>query len=262
LKTISIIIPAMNEESGIGITIDELPTAELAKRGYLTEVLVVDGNSKDNTVAVARSKGATTIIEPRKGYGRAYKTGFQEAKGDYIATLDADGTYPAEMIPDLLDDLVANNLDFITTNRFGELKPGAMTFSHRIGNKVLSSVAQILFRAKFSDSQSGMWVFKKSLLHIVGVHSDGMGFSQELKIRAFQNGVCKEVPIYYKPRIGEVKLSTLGDGYANLKEMIGLVQKPLADPLVIPARFPEVSSNRTVSPPRVVASAPISNTNS
>jgi glycosyltransferase involved in cell wall biosynthesis len=242
---LSIVIPAMNEESGIRYTIDEIPVQKLSNLGYSTEIIVVDGNSWDNTVEVAKSRGARVIVEPRRGYGRAYKTGFQAAKGDYLATLDADGTYPAEMIPDLLHKLVEDNLDFLSTNRFAKLEPRAMTLSHHLGNKFLSFVGRLLFKSPITDSQSGMWVFKRSLLSLISVGSDGMGFSQEFKIRSFQNAVCREVPICYRRRIGEVKFVTLTDGFRNLREMLTLIGKSEGAPLLPPApiQTPAVTLN-------------------
>src|SRR5689334_14104142 len=105
LSRTSVVIPTLNEGKSIGGVLDEIPEGVL-------EVLVVDGNSADDTQDIARAKGARVIVEPRKGYGRAYKTGFLEAKGDFIATLDGDLTYPAERIAELGDQLVAEGLDF------------------------------------------------------------------------------------------------------------------------------------------------------
>ena len=92
---LSVIIPTMNEEESIGQVIDSV---HQALNGWEYEVLVVDTNSKDRTRDIAAEKGAVVIDEPRRGYGRAYKTGFESSKGEVIATLDADCTYPAEEI--------------------------------------------------------------------------------------------------------------------------------------------------------------------
>ena len=91
---ISIVIPTLNEEGSIGQVIDEINSVMIESK-IQYEVLVVDGLSRDRTREIAWSKGATVINEPRKGYGRAYKTGFEHAKGDIIATMDGDFTYPA-----------------------------------------------------------------------------------------------------------------------------------------------------------------------
>ncbi len=204
----------MNEERSIGLVIDEVKSA-MGAREY--EVIVVDTNSKDRTREIASSKGAVVIDEPRRGYGRAYKTGFEKAAGDVIATLDADLTYPASDIPTLVADLDSKGLDFITTNRFARMEKGAMSAKHRFGNWVLSTTMRILFRAKLKDSQSGMWVFRRSILPGMVLESDGMSMSEELKAEAFKKVKAAEFPITYRQRVGEVKLSSWKDGLGNLR---------------------------------------------
>jgi hypothetical protein len=215
MTRLSIVIPTMNEERSIGLVIDEIRKNLPASLDY--EILVIDTDSKDKTREIAASKGAKVIGEPRRGYGRAYKTGFERASGEIIATLDADMTYPADRIADLMGSLDSEKLDFITTNRFAELQPGAMRGVHRFGNWVLSATARALFRVKLRDSQSGMWVFRKSILPKLNIVSDGMAMSEELKIEAFRKTKAKEFPIKYSPRIGEVKLNSWGDGTRNLR---------------------------------------------
>ncbi len=215
MTRLSIIIPTMNEEKSIGLVIDEIRRTVPDSIDY--EILVVDTDSKDRTREIAESKGAKVIPEPRRGYGRAYKTGFEKASGEIIATMDADMTYPAERIADFVQLLESENLDFITTDRFADLKPDAMRAKHRFGNWVLSVTTRLLFRVKIKDSQSGMWVFRKSVLPKLSVTSDGMAMSEELKIEAFKKLKAKEFPIKYAPRIGEVKLNSWGDGTRNLR---------------------------------------------
>jgi len=204
----------MNEERSIGLVLDEVRQA-MGSRDY--EVLVVDTNSKDKTREIAISKGAVVIDEPRRGYGRAYKTGFERASGEVIVTLDADLTYPASDIPALVDMLDAKGFDFITTNRFARMEKGAMSTKHRFGNWILSTTMRLLFRAKLKDSQSGMWVFRKAILTKMALESDGMSMSEELKAEAFRKVRATEVPITYRPRVGDVKLSSWKDGLGNLR---------------------------------------------
>jgi dolichol-phosphate hexosyltransferase len=216
LSRTSVVIPTLNEGKSIGGVLDEIPEGVL-------EVLVVDGNSADDTQDIARAKGARVIVEPRKGYGRAYKTGFLEAKGDFIATLDGDLTYPAERIAELGDQLVAEGLDFITCDRLSTLRKEAMSGGHRFGNFVLSVTTRVLFCVPIKDSQSGMWVFRRELLKDLTLTSDGMPFSEELKIEAFRarKGKCREVKIDYRVRIGEAVLSSWRDGRKNLTFLFG-----------------------------------------
>ena len=208
-------IPTMNEEASIGLVIDEVRSALEGVMPY--EVLVVDTDSRDRTREIAAGKGASVVQEPRRGYGRAYKSGFERATGDIIATLDADMTYPALEIPKLAAKLDSDGLDFITTDRFAGMAKGAMSAKHRLGNKVLSVSARVLFRVKVRDSQSGMWVFRKSILDRLTLESDGMAMSEEIKIEAFEKVRAAEVPISYRVRVGEVKLQSWKDGIGNLR---------------------------------------------
>jgi glycosyltransferase involved in cell wall biosynthesis len=212
---LSVIIPTMNEERSVGMVIDEAKSAIGSSRPL--EILVVDTNSKDRTREIAAEKGAVVVDEPRRGYGRAYKTGFEKATGEFVATLDADMTYPASEIPRLLETLESKGLDFISTNRFARMEKGAMSSKHRFGNWVLSATTRLLFRVKLKDSQSGMWVFRKDVLDKLDVRSDGMSFSEELKIEAFRKSRAAELPISYGVRVGEAKISSWGDGFGNLK---------------------------------------------
>ena len=217
-KMISIVMPALNEELSIGKTIDEIPVIELQKRNYNVEILVIDGYSRDKTVEIAKSKGAKVILSKR-GYGRQYKIGFKQAKGDIIVTGDSDLTYPFRDVPKFIECLETNNLDFITTNRFAKLKKGSMTISHRFGNMILTIVTNILFGVNIRDSQSGMWIFKREILNKLRLRSNGMPLSQEIKIDAFRKVKSKELPIVYRDRVGEVKLNTIKDGFRNMSHL-------------------------------------------
>ena len=211
----SVIIPTMNEEKSIGLVIDEIKDSIGSSMPF--EILVVDTDSKDRTRQIASEKGAVVVDEPRRGYGRAYKTGFEKASGEIIATLDADMTYPASDLPSLIETLETRGLDFVTTNRFARMDKGAMSAKHRFGNWVLSATTRLLFRVKLRDSQSGMWVFRRELLDRLELKSDAMSLSEEIKIEAFKKGKALEVPISYRVRVGDVKLSSWKDGTGNLR---------------------------------------------
>jgi len=212
IMKVSVIIPTLNEEESIGHVLDKIPKDPK----YEWEIIIVDGDSKDRTREIATEKGAKVIVEKRRGYGRAYKTGFAAATGDIIVTLDGDDTYPAEKIAELVDYLIAKNLDFISCERFSKMQKGAMSLTHKIGNKVLTITTRLLFGVNIKDSQSGMWVFRREILKDLNVTSDGMPFSEEIKIEAWKKFRCEEVPIEYRERKGEVKLNTWKDGFRNL----------------------------------------------
>lgn len=211
---VTVIIPTLNEGDSIGQTLDEIP-----KDFANLEIMIVDGLSKDRTVEIARKKGAKVIIEKRKGYGRAYKTGFKKAKGDIIVTLDGDTTYPAYDIPRVVKMLLDEDLDFITCDRLSTLKKEAMNKKHRFGNWLLAKTTNVLFLMRLKDSQSGMWVFRREILDKINVTSDGMPLSEEIKIECFKNPEikAKEIPVEYRIRIGDIKLDTWGDGIGNWK---------------------------------------------
>lgn len=216
-KSISVVIPTLNEQEGIKLTIDSIPKDNLVDLGYDLEILVIDGNSTDLTRKIANAMGSKIILEKRKGYGRAYKTGFSEAKGDIIVTLDADGTYPAELIPDYIRYLNERKLDFITVNRFSNMEDNAMLFSHKFGNRVLSLVTSLLYSIKVKDSQSGMWIMSKTFADAINLQSDDFSLSEEIKIVAFKFFKAIELDGKYYERTGKQKLATFNDGWKNLK---------------------------------------------
>jgi glycosyltransferase involved in cell wall biosynthesis len=217
---ISFVIPSLNEREGIRDSLDKIPKAGLEAIGHEVEILVIDGASTDGTADVARAWGAQVIVEERRGYGRAYKTGFAQSHGDVVITGDADGSYPFDDAPLILKRFEANGFDFFTMDRFAHLEPGSMTFMHKVGNWVLSGVTRLLFGIQLHDSQSGMWVIRRRALQILPYESfsDKMPFSEELKIMAFRTRVlkCAELPGRYLPRLGRAKLSSWKDGLMNL----------------------------------------------
>lgn len=221
---LTLVIPTLNEEQGIQATLDALPRDRFPEVDIELDVLVVDGESTDGTVAEAKKRGARVVTEPRRGYGRAYKTGFDEAQGDLIATMDADGTYPAEDLPGLVARVLDDDLDFLTTDRFAAQEAGAMGAKHRFGNWVLSATMRALFDVDLHDSQSGMWVFRRGILPEHLPEADGMPFSEEIKIRCFTDPAlrCAEVPIRYAVRTGEAKIRSFHDGWENFRHLFRL----------------------------------------
>jgi len=215
-------MPTLHEEKGVGKTIDSIKKDIFKKKNWGLEIAIIDGLSKDKTREIAKKRGAKIILEKRKGYGRAYKTGMSKATGDIIVTGDADATYPFDRIHEYIQLLLDEDLDFITTDRFAELKHGSMTVKHAFGNIMLATALRILFLINIRDSQSGMWIFKKEALKKIQLledFNDGMAFSEEIKIEMFtaKNVKAKEIPSTLSSREGEVKLESFKDGWRNLK---------------------------------------------
>jgi len=188
---------------------------------FVDEVIVVDNNSSDGTGEAARLGGARVVFERRPGYGRAYKSGLSQATGDIICTLDGDATYPANAIPYLIDILTEEDLDFISAWRVAaDWQESFDYFLRYVGNRVFNLTIMLLYWLRLRDSQSGMWCFKRQVLEHVNVTSDGMPFSEELKLEVFEKRntlKAREVPIHfhYVKRRGESKLSLWKDGIKN-----------------------------------------------
>ena len=215
-------LPTLNEEQGVGQTIDSINRDYFTKNNLDLEIIIIDGDSIDKTRDIAKSKGAHIIVEKRKGYGRAYKTGMPQATGDIIVTGDADATYPFDKIHEYIQKLIVEDLDFITTDRFAELRHGSMSVKHAFGNFILATALRVLFLINLRDSQSGMWIFKKDVLKRVQPldrFNNGMPFSEEIKIEMFaaKDVKAREIPSTLYARAGEKKLQSFADGWKNLK---------------------------------------------
>jgi len=228
----TVVIPTLNEAPSIAHVLRLFRDAAAEANGTIFrgqpidwEIIVVDGASEDGTASIAQAEGARVLIERRRGYGRAYKTGFEAARGDVIATADGDATYPVETIPGLVRKLVDESWDCMTGNRFAYLDRRAMTTEHRLGNRALNLFLGLAYHRymenvpgrELHDSQSGFWVFRRAILPKLRLSEDSMAFSEELKIEAILRGFrLVEVPIQYRERWGPPKLQSWRDGIHNL----------------------------------------------
>jgi glycosyltransferase involved in cell wall biosynthesis len=210
-QRITVIMPCLNEEQAIELLLQRMP-------GYVDETIVVDNGSTDRTSEVARSLGAKVIREDVRGYGRAYKTGFASATGDIIVTLDGDHSYPLDAISYLLEAFLHLDVDFLNASRLPQRDPKAMSFINKVGGLILSLAMSLLYFHWVRDSQSGMWVFRRSILAGMKLTSDGMAFSEEIKIEALKSSRVRfaEISIQYTSRMGESKLNLWRDGFYNL----------------------------------------------
>jgi glycosyltransferase involved in cell wall biosynthesis len=210
-QRITVIIPCLNEEQGIGKILQAMPE-------FVDEVIVVDNNSTDRTAQVAQNLGAKVIREEVRGYGRSYKRGFAAATGDLIVTLDGDHSYPVDALSYLIEAFLHLDVDFLNASRFPVRDRTAMSFKHKFGNLVLSLAMSMFYLRWVRDSQSGMWVLRRSIIDKMRLESDGMAFSEEIKIEALKNARIRfgEISIQYSSRLGEIKLNPWRDGFYNL----------------------------------------------
>lgn len=208
--SVSLVIPCYNEEEGLPFVLEKVPD-------LVDEIVIVDNNSTDMTRKIGEELGAKVFREQQQGYGYAYHKGFAEAKGDLIVTMDGDGTYPPEEIERLLEILFDQKLDFISACRFPLQNPENMDRVSKFGNWVLTTATRILFGMGLKDSQSGMWVFRRECLDRIKLKSNGMAFSEEIKIEAIRRKLkFREVHIPYHERYGEKKIKKFQDGIKNL----------------------------------------------
>jgi glycosyltransferase involved in cell wall biosynthesis len=210
-QSITVVIPCLNEEQGVEQILRQMPE-------FVDEVIVVDNGSTDRSAEVARSFGAQVIQEEVRGYGRAYRKGFASARGDLIITLDGDHSYPVDALSYLLEAFLHLEVDFLNASRFPVRDRRAMSFKHKVGNLILSLAMSVLYFQWVRDSQSGMWVFRRSILERMKLTADGMAFSEEIKIEALKDPRIRfgEISIMYSSRVGETKLHAWRDGLQNL----------------------------------------------
>jgi len=207
---VSAVIPTINEAKTIGQVIDALKTIDNI------EIIVVDTDSTDKTKEIALSKGAKVINESRRGYGIAYKRGLKEVTGDIVVCMDGDGTYPPAIVKPLIDILIIDDVDFISGERLTLRTSRNYTTLHYVGNTILNKTISFLFKYELKDSQSGLWVFRREIYDKMKNLSDGMSFSQDMKIEAIRLGKLIEVPIKYGVRETKSNLRTWRDGLSNL----------------------------------------------
>jgi len=227
MTTLSVVIPAFNEENGIAEIAQRVLAvrSDLAKTGIgEMELLVVDDGSRDRTAQVAgQIEGVTLIRHPKnRGYGAALKTGFSKAKGELIGFLDADGTYPPEYFPQLCKEAL-NGGELVIGSRMAGAD-SQMPVTRRIGNLFFATLLSLLGHQRVTDSASGMRVFRRDVLERMYPLPDGLNLTPVMSTRAMHEGIrMVEVPIPYSERVGRSKLSVVRDGSVFLQSMIWTV---------------------------------------
>jgi dolichol-phosphate mannosyltransferase len=203
-KSVAILLPTYNEEEGIGGMIDRIRAVSSDWR-----IIVVDSGSKDGTIKIAKQKGAEIIQLGIRGKGIAIKKAFEEVEDDYVVQIDSDLTYQPEQIPLILEKL--KGCDVAMGSRFsGNIEEGAMPGLNRVGNQMLSVLASVLYMRRVTDVCSGLWGFTKKAyksMNITAIHFElECDMFAECAKRGFR--IC-EIPIDYKRRAGETKLSPI-----------------------------------------------------
>ncbi|MCC7359755.1 MAG: glycosyltransferase family 2 protein [Anaerolineales bacterium] len=221
---LSVIIPALNEETGIAGIVERVLAQYPALRAAGVpglEVVVVDDGSHDQTAAVVERVAAA--VQPgagrvrlvrhgvNRGYGAALKTGLAQAQGDLIAFLDADGTYPPEFFPQLCAAALRGGDVVIGSRMSGE--KSEMPPMRRVGNVIFAGLITLLGDQRVRDSASGMRVIRRAVLPKLYPLPNGLNFTPIMSMRAIHEGLALvEVPIPYRERVGRSKLSVVRDG--------------------------------------------------
>lgn len=218
---LTILIPCLNEEETIGDCV-KCGIEFLNKNNVYGEVLVIDNNSNDQSLKIARKSGARVIKEKNRGYGSALIRGIKEAKGKYIIMGDADGSYDFSICMSFLE-LLRKDYDLVMGNRFlGGIEKDAMPLLHKyIGNPLLSFIGRKLFHIEVGDFHCGLRGFNGEKFKNLDLSCTGMDFASEMVIKAKLNN-CKitEIPIilHKDKRINTVShLSSFKDGMLHLK---------------------------------------------
>jgi glycosyltransferase involved in cell wall biosynthesis len=201
---ISIVIPAFNEEGAIASGIREVKQA-MDPSAYEYEILVVDDGSEDNTADLARAEGVKVIALPEnQGYGAALKAGIRRSSYETIVITDADGTYPAETIPGLIDAL--GDYDMVVGARTGENVAAPLV--RKPAKWVLRVLASYLAGRHIPDLNSGLRVMRKSLIRrFAHLLPSGFSFTTTITLAALCSGaLVKYIPIDYHARIGKSKI--------------------------------------------------------
>jgi glycosyltransferase involved in cell wall biosynthesis len=223
---IAVLVPCYNEEAAIDKVVRDfqraLPTAT---------VYVYDNNSTDKTVEVARAAGAVVRHETRKGKGNVVRRMFQDIEADVYVMVDGDDTYDAARAPELVDKLVADNLDMVVGRRI-ETHQAAYRAGHRLGNKVLTGLVARLFGAQIVDMLSGYRVFSRRFAKSFPSSSREFEIETELTVHAMQMRMAlAEIDTNYKERPpgSTSKLRTFRDGWRILLTITNLMrnERPL-----------------------------------
>lgn len=218
MTKIKVIIPAFNEADSIAAVINEIPDS-------VEEVIVVNNNSTDETVANARTAGATVLTEDKKGYGYACLKGMHYVAGladtpDIIVFIDGDYSDYPEELDKLVAPILNEEIDFVVGSRVKRLREeGSMTPQQIFGNWLATSLMKLFFRATFTDLGPFRAIRYDKLL-MLEMEDKTYGWTVEMQLKALKKKLAyTEVPVRYKRRIGVSKVSgtVKGSIFAGIK---------------------------------------------
>lgn len=207
---VCILIPTLNEASTIGQLIKDF-----RQEGF-SNILVIDGNSKDGTDQIAEAEGARVVIQIGKGKGQAMIQAFGLIESSYVVMVDGDGTYLAREARSLLKPILEGKADHVIGNRLENYSPGAFTKLNLVGNRIINLFFDVAYGADLKDILSGYRAFTLESVRELELNKTGFEIETEISVECIlKKQRVEEVPITYLPRNekGATKLNPLKDGF-------------------------------------------------
>lgn len=216
---ISVIVPVYNEENTIGEVLSRLKSLKI---NMSMEIIVINDGSNDNTIKILKEHSDIKIIQHNynRGKGIAIRNGIFNSNGNIIVIQDADLEYDPKQIPRLVKPILNRDADVVFGSRFlGKIE--GMTFLHIIGNKILSFVAQLLYRKKITDIMTGYKAFNKNVIKFLDINENGFEVEVEITSKILKRNIkLLEVPISYKYRTTGYSKITYWHGLNSLIKLI------------------------------------------
>ncbi len=186
---LGIVLPVLNESQTLQMCIDEINDT-LQKTSINYHIIIADNGSDDGSIEIAeRLKNTTVIHVKQKGYGSALHAGIEASNSKYVVFADADYTYPFNLLETMYKKIKEEDVDLLIASRFkGDIEEGAMPYLHRyLGTPILTKSINFLYKANYSDCNSGYRIFKKTSYETWNMSSLGMDFASEMLIKAAKN---------------------------------------------------------------------------
>jgi len=203
------LVPTRNEAATIADVIDGLYEVGVG------HVLVVDGNSRDDTPKIAADRGAEVVQQSGDGKGQAVRQGVGLIDESYVLLLDGDGTNPPEQAPRLLDPLVAGEANHVVGDRTADMRPGSMSNLNQFGNRVINRAFRRIHGEDYGDILSGYRAFTTESFDRMSLSAEGFGIETEMAVECARHDIPVEVvPTTYRPRPdgSETNLNPITDG--------------------------------------------------
>jgi len=207
---VCILIPTLNEAATIGQLIKDF------KKDGFSNILVIDGNSRDGTGQIAEAEGARVVMQSRKGKGQAMIQAFELIESPYVVMIDGDGTYLAREAPSLLEPILEGRADHVIGNRLENYTPGAFTKLNIVGNRLINIFFDVAYGVSLKDILSGYRAFTLDSMRELELNKTGFEIETEISVECILKAQrVEEVPITYFPRSekGATKLNPVKDGF-------------------------------------------------